>query len=50
MENKIKKLDKKYNALARKLIYGKMSDTEYENAIEKLQALELEIIKLRLIK
>ncbi len=48
MKAKLRKLNKKYNSLARKAILGALSDAEYERAIETLQSLEIQIFKLQL--
>lgn len=48
MENMIKKLEKRYVKIAKTVISGTLSEQEYDLAIEALQEIELEIIKLKL--
>lgn len=45
----VNELDEEYNKIARKVLYGHLSDKEYDEAIEKLQKIELEIMKEKLI-
>lgn len=45
-EEKLKCLDEQYNTLARRIIYERLSDFEYDQIIEALQDLEIRMIKL----
>lgn len=50
MKAKLKKLNKKYNILAKRAMSGALTEAEYERTIDTLQSLEIKIFKLQLTR
>ena len=48
LEERLKSLDEQYNSIARKIMYERLSQFEYDQAIEALQEIEVKMIKLTL--
>ena len=48
LEERLKSLDEQYNSIARKIMYERLSQFEYDQAIEALQEIEVKMITLTL--